>query len=893
MNICFFFGILIILLGIISILIKKNKKEMYGSVKNRYSFLNIIFLIITTICISVIYFFDIKNMVYVLIITVSLLSNFIIINYKIDNKKNIDEDIIFENEGRKNIIVTDKIKANFISKECIFIYNLYKEKIIINTELQKKIEYSEKELENMKLKELITEESLDKIKKIVTSKKNFSHLNFKIKLKNNKGEENAFLFIGEVIVTPQGKIAKGVVREFYKINDPEFVLRRAVSNIFINGMKEISMVVVDKNLNYKIISHNHKEKIKQRLNINIEEGMNLTNILEMFLIEDEEIKSEYSYKMRKKLNKVLLGEKVNMSQIFWTKGNNKEFYSIEAIPVKLEIKEEILGALIIFQDRTENENMKKDLIKSKERAISANNAKSKFLANVSHEIRTPMNGILGMADLLLNSELNEKQKYFIKTIQESAKSLLEIINNILDLSKIEAEKFNVEKEIFHFYDLMNRVKEMFIIRQIQSKINIKYTIDKNIPSFLIGDEIKLQRILVNLIGNSLKFTTKGEINVKVKLIEKVICDTNLFKIKLKFNVIDTGIGIPKEKLNDIFESFTQVEDCYEKNYRGTGLGLTITKQLLELMGGDIKVESETGEGSNFEFSIILETAPNDNIRNFKINKSDCLCNDFLREKKVNDTDLKILVAEDNVINQLVIKEMIKNQGWNCEIVENGLKAVEYLKNNEVDIILMDVSMPVMDGVKAMKIIKNEMKWINAPVIALTAHAIIDDKEKFLKLGMDSYLTKPIDQKKLCTMIKKYSQVKNIHIKEVVNNDFDEYSKGFERITKVLDGNIDLVVCLAEKIISMLSKNQLMELKNLIEKEDIRGLKERIHFIKGAISNFQLESIKKILEKIYEYTVKGEIEKAFQLILEIEIKVEEFKQKLNVYKYKCNYFKDIE
>jgi PAS domain S-box-containing protein len=388
----------------------------------------------------------------------------------------------------------------------------------------------------------------------------------------------------------------------------------------------------------------------------------------------------------------------------------------------------------IATDITERVNYQQQLIAATQEAQKAKEMQELFLANMSHEIRTPMNGIQGMTDLLLDTSLTDQQKEFARIIKRSVNNLLVIINDILDFSKIKAGKLTIEKIDFRLKDVLDNVKGIFDHRVKKKGLLLQVTTDPAIPDALRGDPYRLNQVLINLIGNAVKFTEKGSVKVHVALEEKkeeTVC--------LQFSVTDTGIGIPESSLPYIFEHFSQGGMDISRRYGGTGLGLAISHRLLQLQGGNISVKSTEGVGSVFSFGLLYEydmtadvIAPVPAVTAMLADYSQCLAGK------------RFLVAEDNEVNQQLIEHVLRRGGGEVQLAGNGELAIRYLRQGgKYDLIIMDLQMPVMDGYAATQYIRNELR-LSIPIIAMTATALIGEQVRCFEVGMNDYMTKPFE-----------------------------------------------------------------------------------------------------------------------------------------------------
>lgn len=528
------------------------------------------------------------------------------------------------------------------------------------------------------------------------------------------------------------------------------------------------------------------------------------------------------------------------------------------IPVELSIttlrssKNQIVGYLGIAKDIRESKKVKEAIINAREKAEQAVVAKNSFLANMSHEIRTPMNAIIGFTDLLAQSELDENQKECVDSVKLAGINLLAIINDILDFSKIESGKITIENVKFNLKETLKNIYNLLSVKAKEKQIEYDFFLDATLPDIVMGDSIRLNQILINLIGNAIKFTEQGSITVSVKKIEE-----NATSFKIKFIVKDTGIGIEKDKIDAVFDRFSQANSETTRKFGGTGLGLSIAKNLVELQGGKMNLKSELGKGSEFSFELIYKKVDG-NV----IDKED----KRIIVSHQHKGQVKILLCEDNQLNQSLAKKVFKKFGFDFEIADNGKVGLEKLKTGKYDIILMDLQMPEMDGYQATTIIRNELK-LNIPIVAMTAHSLVGEKEKCIEIGMNDYIGKPFTQDdlyyKICLNLSQSAV--NLESQTIVETEKEidtSNSINLLFLKEFSEGNKDFEKEIIELFLNQVP-NDIQTLNEKFKIDDRYAIKTIAHKLKSSMSIVGLSLVEQHLTFIEKNSLNKEMHESLK------------------------------
>lgn len=629
-----------------------------------------------------------------------------------------------------------------------------------NENFEKVLGYHSDAIGSMTLFDFVDTHSRSQLKSRVSTLFQEGKASFEARLLDANGQASTYLLTGHTLVLDGRICAVGMGQniENHKRIESDLADRETSLRITLNSITN-AVITIDSSGHISDMNPVAERMMGWRLSV--VEGQLLSSTLSLY---DEHGLSLFPNPVK---NVLETQQAIDIAEpVLLKRPDGKDFFvSITASPM-WRSENTISGVVLVMRNITESYRLEKMARKAKaDAAVAAaeNEAKSTFLANMSHEIRTPMSGVLGMNRLLMETVLTDEQAYYVNTIDRCGEGLLSLINDILDFSKIEAGKLLLENIDFNFHQFMEDFVERTRFQAIEKSLDFSCHIDDAVPVYLKGDSVRIGQILTNLVGNAFKFTQQGEVTITVD-----VKDTSLDAMELIFHVTDTGIGIEKSKRSTLFSSFSQADLSTTRQYGGTGLGLTISKQLAELMQGDIGFDDEYDDGTSLWFTIKLDFAEQDNLTDL-IAHSDGQEEGGASHQSLDhlalNQDWLVLLVEDNIVNQQVALGVLTRLGVNVDIANNGQEALDALKLNKYDLIFMDCQMPVLDGFSATKEIRKIEQLSTeerTPIVAMTANAMKGDKERCLDAGMDDYLTKPISFDSVAHVLHEWISTADLH-----------------------------------------------------------------------------------------------------------------------------------
>ncbi|MEH2306622.1 MAG: ATP-binding protein [Nostoc sp.] len=706
------------------------------------------------------------------------------------------------------------------------------------------------------------------LKGIMRSQDTASPLYIDIRITNNIQEEH---YSNRIIIIVEDSTERMVLEQslFQGANEANLLLRNLKASKqyidqIVTSMADALLVTTlsgeIKKINYAaqiLLQYNEIELIGQPITKVIKEVSNY-----QLIIKDIENITTY--------NQDINSLEQEVESVCYTKSGKTIPVAFSSSIVKTEI-EHFQGYVYILRDMTERKQ--------------AELAKQEFLAMISHEVRTPISSVIGMASLLLYTELNDEQQDFVETIYTSGNSLLKIINDFLDFSKIQSGNLDFEEEPFALRNCINEALYMLAPTAIEKGLKLTFLDTPELPTTIVGDITRLRQILINLLSNAIKFTETGSIEVSV--ITRKNSDINHSSTantdEIQFSVKDTGIGIPRDRLERLFKAFSQVNSSITRQYGGTGLGLAICKQLCELMGGRIWVESELSVGSTFYFTISTSVIPKESGAKSQelFLLSPCKSVPVSSSPSSDSHKLRILLAEDNLVNQKVALKQLQNLGYSADVAGNGKEVLQLLEKIPYDLILMDCQMPVLDGLETTKEIHRwqESSFVNSRrpvVIAMTANAMKENQQMCLDAGMDDYLSKPVIKEKLAAALQRWGsvifQAKEIYVLEQKVSTTDIGSVDllidWERLHQLSENNPEFELELLQIFVEDMQP-RLEIIKIAIADSDYEQLALQTHQIKGASANVGATTMHLAAQKLEQLAYNQERRDIANLIFELE------------------------
>ena len=671
---------------------------------------------------------------------------------------------------------------------------------------------------------------------------------------------------------------------------PNFDTAGNVSGFFVlvSDISEIKIMEQSSRKQQERLGYILDNLITGAVEINLEGNIIYANnaAAEILGIEQDEITKRYfnnrvwkqidekgnDYPLEKLPLSIAMTEKRSVSNIkHGIVGENGEvkWLLVNAAPF-LDSNNNLLGAVANFINITTQHEYENILKNAKENAEAANRSKSEFLANMSHEIRTPLNGVIGFGDLLLNTSLNETQTGYMNTIIDSAYSLLDLINDILDFSKIEAGKLELNIDRVNLPKLIERSLGIVRFHKKMDSLNLRVTLPENMHEYIWTDGIRLRQILINLLGNAIKFTERGEVEIKLEIDDS---KSDIGETLFTFYIKDTGIGISKENQKKIFEAFSQADSSITRKYGGTGLGLAIANSLLSMMGTELNLVSEEGKGSDFYFTLKAksEKASNGELAEEIIE----LSQDKTDTYNLFDSSHNILIVEDNPVNMLLAKTILKKELPNCNVIEavNGNEAVKEFTKNKIDIIFMDIQMPELDGYDATMLIRKMETGKRVPIIALTAGILKGEQTKCLEIGMDDYIPKPVVKNSIKKVLHNWLFKNDLKENSKLENEVEVIKKHFD--IEQLKQRVDRDEEVTQTLLSMGKenlKNSLLDLNLNYESKNLNQIKKIAHQIKGSALNLCFDLLALLALKLESVEDFNEIETS-RLLKDIESEIE--------------------